>query len=179
MRLNSGETGGAADSQSVGHGMTLHEIAAGKRERLTAADPPRMCLDDLAALWGISRRGGGNGRVGARIHVCVARRHVFLWRSSESRGHWQRGVGGFRQCPSKDGPPTSPLGRAGTLATRSMVFRLIGRKLDGPGCGLTRRTGEAPPWFLVARPCQPQPPPAKRSARWPATGFQALRRASS
>ncbi|TWI42610.1 hypothetical protein [Mesorhizobium tianshanense] len=32
--------------------MTLHEIAAGKRERLTAADPPRMCLDDLAGLWG-------------------------------------------------------------------------------------------------------------------------------
>jgi hypothetical protein len=147
MRLNSGETGEAADSYSVGHGMTLHEIAAGKRERLTAADPPPMCLDDLAALSGISRRGGGKWRRRARIHVCVARLHVFLWRSSESRGHWQRGVGGFRQCPSKDGPPTSPLGRAGTLATRNMVLRSIKRKLGGPSCGLTRRTAEARPWF--------------------------------
>jgi hypothetical protein len=36
--------------------MALHEIAAGKRERLTAADLLRMCLDDLAALWGIATR---------------------------------------------------------------------------------------------------------------------------
>ncbi|WP_287240256.1 hypothetical protein [Mesorhizobium sp.] len=39
-----------------GQGHALHEIATGKRERLTAADLLRMCLDDLAALWGLAHR---------------------------------------------------------------------------------------------------------------------------
>ncbi|GLS35373.1 hypothetical protein GCM10010869_09610 [Mesorhizobium tianshanense] len=37
-----------------GQGHALHEIAASKRERLTAADMLRWCLDDLAAAWGMA-----------------------------------------------------------------------------------------------------------------------------
>jgi hypothetical protein len=39
-----------------GQGMALNEIATSKRERLTAADMLRMCLDDLAAAWGMASR---------------------------------------------------------------------------------------------------------------------------
>ncbi|MER9567110.1 hypothetical protein [Mesorhizobium sp. M0571] len=39
-----------------GQGMALHEITAGKRERLTAADMLRMCLDDLAGMWHLATR---------------------------------------------------------------------------------------------------------------------------
>ncbi|MER9222995.1 hypothetical protein NKI48_29700 [Mesorhizobium sp. M0644] len=39
-----------------GQGMALREIATSKRERLTAADMLRWCLDDLAVLWGLARR---------------------------------------------------------------------------------------------------------------------------
>ncbi|WP_352466183.1 MULTISPECIES: hypothetical protein [unclassified Mesorhizobium] len=86
-----------------GQGMALHEIAAIKRESLTAADMLRWCLDDLAALWGIcdaaavmacfaayrpvsarpglGRRkvgGGGNARLWGRIHAYIAGRHALL-----------------------------------------------------------------------------------------------------
>ncbi|RUU97861.1 hypothetical protein EOB36_25505 [Mesorhizobium sp. M6A.T.Cr.TU.017.01.1.1] len=51
-----GARGYALVSLVCGQGMALHEIAASKRERLTAADMLRWCLDDLAALWGIATR---------------------------------------------------------------------------------------------------------------------------
>lgn len=42
----------------AGEGHSLSEIAAGKRERLTAADMLRWCLDDLAGLWGLAPSSG-------------------------------------------------------------------------------------------------------------------------
>ncbi|MER9596092.1 hypothetical protein [Mesorhizobium sp. M0244] len=40
----------------AGEGRSLCEIAAGKRERLTAADMLRWFLDDLAAMWHLASR---------------------------------------------------------------------------------------------------------------------------
>lgn len=37
-----------------GEGHSLYDIGSIKRERLTAADNLRACLDDLAAMWGYS-----------------------------------------------------------------------------------------------------------------------------